>query len=110
MREISFVVYVHALICALMTRKSCAVEMRNANLNCLFIFIDVAMATAINHLNYKKMKFVLLLVTCLPPYLVKKGSRVLEKKVNETPGYPIDRIDNRYQSIPIDTNRYQLID
>ena len=30
LREISFVLYVHTLICALMTRKSCAVRMRNA--------------------------------------------------------------------------------
>ena len=26
------------------------------------------------------------------------------------PGYPIDEIDNRWQSISISTNRYQLID
>ena len=29
-REISYVLYVHGLMCALMTRKSCAVGMRNA--------------------------------------------------------------------------------
>ena len=30
LREINYAVYVHALMCALMTRKSCAVGMHNA--------------------------------------------------------------------------------
>ena len=42
------------------------------------------MATALTsaQLIIKKLKFVLL--TCLLPFLATKGSRVLEKKVNET--------------------------
>ena len=48
----------------------------------LFIFIHVAMATTHTWLNYQKPTFVLLI--CLLPFLATKGSRVLEKKLNET--------------------------
>ena len=48
----------------------------------LFIFIHVAMATAYTSASLSKnIKFVLL--TCLLPFLVTKGSRVFEKKVND---------------------------
>ena len=48
----------------------------------MFLFNDVAMATAHTSVNSQKLTFVLL--TCFLPFLVTKGSRVLEKKVNET--------------------------